>query len=477
MNQAKSVIIRSLLSVAMLAGCSQGPEGPAGAGTPGKEGLPGPTGATGPDGGPGDPGEVGPPGPAGPTKARLLDCKQPYWTKDVRDAINKMITEKGITSPTFDAKVPPVAVFDWDNTVLKNDIGDATFFWMIQHDKIRRPADWKSTNAALSDAGAAALSAACDGAAAVGAPIPTSATPACAAELAKIYDSGKTHAAVTVGSTTYAAGTAAWNTPLTSKINQQYAWVAQLTAGWTPTEMRSFATQAYEENSTNPEATTQTIGGVTGYTHWVRIYTQMDDLIGALQANGFDVWILTASPQYFVDAISHHVGVDPDHVIGIRSVISGGKGTYDVEDCGGAAKNSLITFDEGKRCWINKVIWNEPVENQLKVNTAAKRPVFVAGDSDTDIAMLKDATTLKVVLNRGKIQTVCNAYESIDKKDGRWVVQPMFIRPRAKATSDYGCVTADQPGTTTKIVNETGAVFTKNYPDTVFELGPISACP
>lgn len=476
MNASKSVWASSVVVLALLAGCSQGPEGAAGQnGQDGKDGvgLKGDPGVPGPDGGQGEKGEQGEPGPVKPP--RLLDCDEPLWRTEVRDAINDMIAKKGIASATWDAKNRPVAVFDWDNTVLKNDIGDATFFWMIQHDKIRRPADWKTTNAALTAAAVKALETTCNGAAAVGEPIPTSTTPACATELAKIYDSGKTNTAVTVDTTDYPVGSAAWTNPVTTTINQQYAWVAQLTAGWSPSEIRSFARAAFEENSNNPIDTPQTIGTATGYTHWVRIYTQMRDLIGTLQANGFDVWVVSASPQYFVDEISEQVGVEANHVVGIRSVLANGKATYDIEDCGGAAKNSLITFDEGKRCWINKVIFKQA--EPLKVAPEGRRPVFVAGDSDTDIAMLKDATALKLVINRNKTQLMCNAYQSLDKKDGRWLVQPMFIKPKGEMPGEYGCMTTNIPGTTNKIVDEAGVVFPKNYKDTVFTLGPVSTCP
>lgn len=209
---------------------------------------------------------------------------------------------------------------------------------------------------------------------------------------------------------------------------------------------------------------------------YARIYSQIDDLIGVMKDNGFDVWVLTASPQHVVEGIVHHVGIDQDHAIGIRSVVANGKLTTDLQDCGGAPKNSLITFDEGKRCWINKVIWGETdAAKQLASNIPSRRPTFVAGDSDTDIGMLKDATALKLVINRGKTQTVCNAYASLEKKDGRWFVQPMFIAPNAQK-ADFDCTGAKIPGTMNPIVDEAGMPFTKKYADSVFELGPQTTC-
>lgn len=454
-----------LAALLLVTGCS-GEDGQPG--TDGEDGLLGPAGPTGsagptgPTGTAGDPGDLGPTGPAGdagpagatgPTKSpRLLDAKIGGWKDTTRAAINKMLTEHGIASPTFDATKRPVAVFDWDNTVVKNDIGDGTFFWLLQNDKILQPAnkDWGTTSAALTAAAKTALNTACDGAAAAGQPLPTSTTAACAAEILNVYYNGKT-----------VAGTAAWNpaSGVTSTTNHQYAWVAQLLAGYKPYEVHEFALSAFYENLSNPVGATQSVGGVSvpGY---LRVYDQIRDLAGALQENGFDVWVLTASPQYIVEAISMEIGVPAHRVIGIRTVLSGGKITSNLQGCGTVADNTntLITFDRGKRCWINKVIYGEPAATQLDVNAdVAKRPVFVAGDSDTDIAMLKDASVLKLVLNRNKTQTMCNALANLG---GKWHVEPMFIEPKPKKTTPYPCTTAKDNDGVNVIVDEAGKAFT-----------------
>jgi len=173
----------------------------------------------------------------------------------------------------------------------------------------------------------------------------------------------------------------------------------------------------------------------------VRIYEQIRDLMLTLRDNGFDVWILTASPQYVVDAISLEVGVPPHHVIGIRPMVVQGLVTADLEGCGTVPNgaNTLITFDEGKRCWINKVVFGQPVASQLASNPdPTKRQVFAAGDSDTDIAFVKDATVFKLAINRAKIQLMCNA---LSNYQDRWLFQPMFLQPRARRTTPYPCST------------------------------------
>lgn len=410
-------------------------------------------GEVGPAGPRGADGEVGAPGAAGAEGSvgavRLIDARVGGWLDTNRARINALIESHGSASEGYDPTNRPVAVFDWDNTVLKNDIGDATFFWLINHDKIRQPAgkDWGTTSASLNAAGKAALNAACDSLAAAGDPLPTASAPgaACAKEIFKLYDSGTT-----------AAGVAGWTAPLTATMNAQYAWVAQLLAGYTPDEVRGFATAAYEQNSAVTVGATQPIGSNTDVAAngFVEIYEQMDDLIGALQDSGFDVWVLTASPQNVVEPLAEMVGVGRDRVIGIRSKLVGGKLTANLQDCGNAAANSVITYDRGKRCWINKVIFNEPAQSQMARNPdPRKRPVFVLGDSDTDLAMLLDATVLKVVLNRAKVLVMCNALEN---HEGKWLVQPMFISPRARRTTPYPCMSTLGPGGEL-LTNEAGA--------------------
>ena len=43
------------------------------------------------------------------------------WFGANRDRLDAMITALGRRSPTWDASDRPVVVFDWDNTVTKND--------------------------------------------------------------------------------------------------------------------------------------------------------------------------------------------------------------------------------------------------------------------------------------------------------------------------------------------------------------------
>ena len=138
MKKLGGVRLTAAVAVAfVLAAC--GGDGQDGArGADGASGPQGTQGAGGTPGSAGPAGATGTAGAAGPTKApRLTDARISGWTDANRARLDKLLVDRGIVSASFDPKKRPVAVFDWDNTVIKNDIGDATFFWMLKHDKIQ----------------------------------------------------------------------------------------------------------------------------------------------------------------------------------------------------------------------------------------------------------------------------------------------------------------------------------------------------
>ena len=162
--------------------------------------------------------------------------------------------------------------------------------------------------------------------------------------------------------------------------------------------------------------------------------------------------------------ISGEVGVAADHDIGIRTLNRRWQDrTRTCEGCGPVrdGQDAIMTYINGKRCWINKVIFGEPAATQLASNAdAAKRPVFVAGDSDTDVSMLKDATYLKLAIDRNKTELMCNAYADYME---RWLVQPMFIAPKTVPASYPCAITVDPDGDL--IVDEAGDPIPDQIPD------------
>jgi phosphoserine phosphatase len=369
-----------------------------------------------------------------PCKPIALDPAHPWAGTNAAD-LTAWLASRGCHSPGYDPAKKPVALFDWDNTISKNDFGDAITFWFVANNKILRPADWRDTNKFMTDAGRTALMTACDSLAAVGAPLPTSTNNACADEILSMYIDNQT----TGGQPAFAGST---TTPMNSRlIEPTYAWTAQLMAGYTDAEVEQFATAAITPQLAAAEGTTQTIGTHTGLNGWLRIYDQTKDLIAVAKSQGYDVYILTASPQTVIQAFAPMAGVATDHVIGIRNTKdSAGKRTYSFEGCGGIADGNqdIIPYIAGKRCWANKAVFGDTTAKAMQRRADGQRWVFAAGDSNTDIEFLRDAT-YKLVVNRNKAELMCHAF--LDENDS-WRVNPMFILPKAKKTSAYTCSTS-----------------------------------
>ena len=365
------------------------------------------------------------------------------WYGKNRDRLDAMIDEHGVNGKSYDPMHKPVAVFDWDNTVIKNDVGDATVFWMLQNNAILQPPlkNWGYTSPYLSSAAGSALTLACGSLAEVGKPLPTHENAPCADEILSIYTKGTTTAGLSAFSTQYDH----------RRLEPAYAWAAQLLGGHTKDEARAIADKAIDANLKAPQGAEQTIGTTMGLTAWVRVYDQMNDLISVLQKNGFDVWVVSASPQLVVERFAARINITADHVVGIRS-LADDKGvlSYNLEGCGDVpdGKNdlmsdhigdSLIPYIDGKRCWINKAIYGDTTATAIEQTMdPKKRQVFAAGDSNTDVTFVKDATALRLVLNRNKVELMCNAYPN---GDGNWLVNPMFIKPKAQQMTAYPCST------------------------------------
>lgn len=397
-----------------------------------------------------------------------LDTKLPWYGQN-RAALDQMIDDHGVNGAGYDAGKKPIAVFDWDNTVIKNDVGDLTTFWLLNHDKILQPPSksWAFTSGYLTADARTALSAACDALAAPGKPLPTSTNAPCADEIYSVYYNGAT----TGGKAAFAG----WDY---RRMEPAYAWAAQLQAGYTPAEIAGFAQSAITAGVKVDEGATQTVG-TQAANAYVHIYDQIRDLVGVLQKNGFDVWVVSASPQYFVEPFAAMLDIPGDHVVGIRMVLDGGKLTSNIQGCGpvpdgtndgmgNVTGNSLITYIDGKRCWVNKAIHGDTTANAINQSAdKAKRIVFGAGDSDTDVSFLRDATALKLVLNRNKKELMCNAYGNYGKS---WLINPMFIAPKGQQAAAYPCSTTackSMSGVSEPCTDEGGAVI-PDQADTVF---------
>jgi hypothetical protein len=98
----------------------------------------------------------------------------------------------------------------------------------------------------------------------------------------------------------------------------------------------------------------------------------------------------------------------------------------------------------------------------------ARRQAIAAGDSDTDVSMVRDATGVHIAINRNKAELMCRAYAN---QDGRWIVNPMFIEPEPKFADGYPCSTKgaiDAEGKEVPVIGDDGVTPIPDQQDTVF---------
>lgn len=346
------------------------------------------------------------------------------WHGDNRARLQRMIDERGSCAGRPGPR--PVAVFDWDNTVIKNDITDATLAWALQHDKILRPQSWLATSKWLSPAADRALTAACGTAVPAGRPLPTSRNTACADEIMEIREKSRTMGGA-------AAFTGEWNH---RRTEPSYGWIPSLFAGHTPGALTAFARLARAEQLRAPVGAKQTVGThtIAGY---IRYYPQQRDLIRTLKAARFEVYVVSASAEAIAEAWSDGVGLDRAHTIGIRSQTRHGRLTAELLGCGGDP--AALPYIDGKRCVVNQEIFQVKGAAAWEQQDSTRRIALGAGDADTDVTFVGDATGAHLALNRNKTELMCRAY---DNADGRWLPNPMFLDPLPVKSGPYPCSTA-----------------------------------
>ena len=353
----------------------------------------------------------------------------------------------------------PYAVFDWDNTIIKNDISDQTIFWMLRNDKILQPRarNWHNTSQYMTIEGATALRKACGTKTKPGKPLPTSTNIRCADEILSVRKTEKT----TGGDRVFYGENQRY-------MQAMYAWVGQIMQGYTPAEAKAIAAKARVAALKAPIGAKQKVGSSTE-TAWVRYYPEMKDLIRTLKKAGIEPWIVSASPKEFADAWGPGVGIDSAHTLGVSQVVRNGKLTGHLKGCGGLPDGSdaIMTYVDGKRCFINQTILGVKGARALKPLPAALRPALAAGDATTDVSMVRDGVGVHVVLNRNESELMCHAFDNADKRSA---VNPMFIEPLPVKKDAYPCSTSaytDYAGNPGPVKRTNGSVI-PDQKDTVF---------
>ena len=334
------------------------------------------------------------------------------WPTEARVRLEGVIEGHGRGARHFDAARPPVAVFDWDNTSARGDVGDLAFAYMLDHDRVRWPEGGLGAWGALSAEARARIEEACPRGLAAGDVLPTSGESPCGVALAQIA----------IGDAV--DGAPAFDPAIGPQYRGSYGMMARVFAGMTAAEATQVGEAAITRGLAQPVGARRSIGGAE-LDDFLRIQEPVRALWDRLRQAGFDVWIVSASFEPIVQAFAARAGLDPSHVIGARLEV-GADGRYLARHPYEDAIGPLLTFDEGKRFWIRHAIFGMSVEDAIgPIADEDPRPVLAAGDSDTDFAMLESASALRVLFDRGAPRVTCLARVEPDL----FVVVPEFVDP------------------------------------------------
>lgn len=153
-----------------------------------------------------------------------------------------------------------------------------------------------------------------------------------------------------------------------------------------------------------------------------KIYPQMKALVGLLQKNGFEVWVVTASPEaLYQEFLSAGLGIPITNVIGVKSVIRAERITAEIV--------RPVPQDHGKL---------EAIATFIQA-----RPLLSGGNSRGDKEMIEYSSDLKLIINPdahvGHDQSVSIAEYA--KKEG-WLVEGI----RDVSEPDFPAITSSRYG-------------------------------
>lgn len=182
-----------------------------------------------------------------------------------------------------------------------------------------------------------------------------------------------------------------------------YAWVVQLMVGMTGARVLELAAEAYKEGLAAPLGERVVVdprdGQAWSWSVGVRICEEIRQLMAAMRQRGVEVWIVSASAELWVVPFAACFGVAPEHVVGNQLTL----------DDAGVMSDELVqppTYRAGK------------LARMLVRGQRERAPWMGFGDAMTDFEMLCQTQSLAVVIDRGQAELRAHAL------DKGWVLQP-----------------------------------------------------
>ena len=318
--------------------------------------------------------------------------KKGSWNQRAFNSINKLIAKHGIDSDAYDPNNKPFAVFDWDNTAIIGDVEEAVLYYLITnlrfkinpdelYEIIRKNVDRNDFSDSYKNLD--------------GNPVNIDKISTDIYEVYKrLYGTSdrlggdvpfdiikETNAYKEFVAKMFFRYQAA---KFDINAEDPYCWMTFLLTNYKKEEIYDLCNQAFSyiksqkartEVFSSPDIESQAGRIKTSYFVGMGDLPEMANLFKTLEANGIDVYVVSASAIEIVRAFAraNSYNFDKDKVLGLRL-------KKDEEDrlIPSLDKSYSITQKEGKSETIRKLIQNE-------YNYG---PILVGGDSDGDYDML-----------------------------------------------------------------------------------------
>lgn len=109
-----------------------------------------------------------------------------------------------------------------------------------------------------------------------------------------------------------------------------------------------------------------------------KFYPEMRELLANLEQYGFEIWVLSASPELlYQQFVKENLGIPEARILGVKSVIHQGKVTDQLV--------YPVPQDDGKA---------DAIQTFIKA-----RPLFVGGNSRGDLEMMNESVGIKLIVN------------------------------------------------------------------------------
>ncbi|HAM35194.1 MAG TPA: hypothetical protein DEB40_12980 [Elusimicrobia bacterium] len=305
------------------------------------------------------------------------------WLAENRGRLERLIAEYGRGGPKWNPDSPPLATFDWDNTMIRNDVAEALFYHLIREMKFKFALGDRFWNLIPAELGRDEIRANYE--AVKDLPLARAKNTPQYRRYRKLF-----HRAYEEAQARY------------KELHLDFSWFVELMTGFSVAEVERASDETIAEELERPlgeelirenDSDPRPIAIRTG----LRPNAEMFDLVAKLRAAGWDVRIVSGSNEWTVARFAARAGLPREKVHGVLSRVEDGKLTEDVLQ---------RTWGQGKADVILK--------------KAGRPSLLAAGDSRFDIEMLRLSAGEKLVIDRGD-----EKLRSIAEAEG-WMRQPPF---------------------------------------------------